>query len=115
MVDVSERVRRRVRADFPHHVPQVTEALAGLTSDVFRGEPRDSIHVERIQVAALVLARGHLGELDEAISLGRTDWRDLLVAAGLADEGWQELVENELAVDPAPHAWIVPGRRRPKS
>lgn len=102
MDDVSERVGRRVRADFPHHVPQVTEALARLTSDVFPKEARDSVYIERIQVAALVLSQGHLGRLDEAVSLGRTDWRDLLVAAGLADEGWQELVESELVVDPAP-------------
>ncbi|CND58981.1 Uncharacterised protein [Mycobacterium tuberculosis] len=119
VVEISERVRRRIRADFPHHVPRVAEALAELTSGVFEGEARDSIHIERIQVAALIMARGHLGELDEAVALGHRDWRDLLVAAGLGDEGWEELVENELLVEPAPHAWIArtgrPGGQRPGS
>lgn len=117
MVEISERVRRRIGADFPHHVPQVAEALAELTSDIFKGEARDSIYIERIQVAALILAHGHLGELGEAVALGHRDWRDLLVAAGLGNEGWQELVENELLVEPAPHAWLArtdrPGTQRP--
>jgi hypothetical protein len=119
VADVSERIRRRVGADFSHHVPRVTAALAELTSDVFEREPRDSIYIERIQVAALILAQGHLGKLDEAVALGRRDWRDLLVAAGLGDEGWQELVETELLVEPAPRAWLArtekPGRQRPGS
>lgn len=105
MADISGRVRRRAEADFPHHADRVTEALAGLTAGVFADLARDSIHVERIQVAALVLARGDLRELDEAVALGRTDWRDLLVAAGLGDEGWEALVEEELGA-PASHIWL---------
>lgn len=96
MDEVSERVRRRVRRDFPHQDEQVIEALAGLTVREFPKEPRDSIALERIQVAALVLARGDLPKLDEAVVLGHKDWRDLLVAAGLADEGWRERVDAEL-------------------
>ncbi|MFI0479499.1 hypothetical protein [Actinomadura sp. 9N215] len=109
--EVSERVRRRVRKDFPHQAEQVIEALAGLTEGVFSGEPRDSIAVERIQVAALVRAHGRLRKLDEAVALGRRDWRDLLVGAGLAHEGWQQLVENELAPPPSGHAWLARRRR----
>src|SRR5262249_23491957 len=36
---------------------------------------------ERLRFAALRLSHGDLRALDEAIALGRTDWRDLLMAA----------------------------------
>lgn len=41
--------------------------------------------------------------------LGRKDWRDLLVAADLAYEGWQEQVEAELRPGPVVH---IPKTRR---
>jgi hypothetical protein len=113
VVDVSERVQLRVRVDFPHQVDRVIGSLAGLTHDIFPREARDSVAVERIQVAALIVADGDLRRLNEAVVLGRTDWRDLLVAADLANEGWQDLVEAELAPAPAPHIWIARRRRRP--
>ena len=74
-------VRRRVRGDFPHQADQVIESLGGLTHGVFPDEPRDSVAVERIQVAALVVAQWDLRQLEGAVALGRTDWRDLLVSA----------------------------------
>lgn len=111
MAEVSDRVRHRVQVDFPHHAERVIGSLARLTHDVLPGQARDSPAIERIQVAALVSARGELRALHAAVALGRTDWRDLLVAAGLADEGWQDLVEVELAAPPAAHIWIErPGR-----
>jgi hypothetical protein len=113
MVEVSERVRHRVRRDFPHQADRVIESLAGLTEGVLPGEPRDSVAIERIQVAALVVARGDLRRLKGAVALGRTDWRDLLVSAGLADEDWQDLVAVELAPPPAAHIWTEGRRRRP--
>jgi hypothetical protein len=113
VVDVSERVQRRVRVDFPHQADRVIGSLTGLTHGVFPGEARDSIAVERVQVAALVVAQGNLRRLDEAVALGRTDWRDLLVAAGLADEDWQDQLEVELAPASATHIWIVHRQRPP--
>jgi hypothetical protein len=102
---ISERVQHRVRVDFPHHPNLVIAALCELTHGVFPGEARESVAVERIQVAALLLAQGDLRRLDDAMVLGHTDWRDLLVSAGLADEGWQARVEAELAPAPARHIW----------
>ena len=98
-------MRRRVRADFPHHADEVIASLAGLTYRVFPDEARDSIYIERIQVAALIVAQQDLRRLDDAVRLGLTDWRDLLVGAGLADEGWKELVNAELTT-PGPHIWV---------
>ena len=41
---------------------------------------------ERLRFAALRVSHGDMGALERAIALGRTDWRDLLVAADFADD-----------------------------
>ena len=46
----------------------------------------DGTAMERIRFAALRLSGGDLGKLQKAILLAKTDWRDLLVAAGFADD-----------------------------
>lgn len=51
--------------------------------------------LERIRFAALRLSEGRLPDLNDAVTLAETDWRDLLVAAGFAD-------------DPAAHRRWVP-------
>jgi hypothetical protein len=50
---------------------------------------------ERIQCAALKLSEGRMDKLYDAIALAQTDWRDLLVSAGFAEDplthkDWQE-------------------------
>jgi hypothetical protein len=42
--------------------------------------------IERIRYAALKLSQGRISLLCEAIDLANTDWRDLLVATGFADD-----------------------------
>jgi hypothetical protein len=42
--------------------------------------------LERIRFAALKLSNGTIDGLRDAIELAQTDWRDLLVAAGFADD-----------------------------
>ncbi len=49
---------------------------------------------ERVQCAALRLSEGRMDKLYDAIALGQTDWRDLLVVAGFAEDpqehkGWK--------------------------
>ncbi len=49
---------------------------------------------ERVQCAALKLSAGRMDRLYDAIALAQTDWRDLLVAAGFAEDprahkGWK--------------------------
>lgn len=107
MAGVSERVQARVKVDFPDHIDQVTESLSRLAGGTFPGEAPDSAATERVQVAALLLAQGHLRRLDGAVALGLTDWRDLLVAAGLANEDWQDRVDVELAPPAAMHIWVT--------
>jgi hypothetical protein len=49
-------------------------------------ENSDSTSLERLRFAALKLSSGRLPELYSAVELANTDWRDLLVAAGFADD-----------------------------
>jgi hypothetical protein len=42
--------------------------------------------LERIRFAALKISRGEIARLEEAVLLATTDWRDLLVLAGFADD-----------------------------
>jgi hypothetical protein len=48
-------------------------------------QSKDETEMERIRFAALKLSGGDWGKLQKAIWLAKTDWRDLLVAAGFAD------------------------------
>ncbi|MGA7803262.1 hypothetical protein [Bradyrhizobium sp.] len=42
----------------------------------------DEVALERLRFAALKLSEGTLDKLDHAIALAKSDWRDLLTAAG---------------------------------
>jgi hypothetical protein len=43
-----------------------------------------------------LLAAGDVEALRRALELGLVDWRDLLVAAGLADGDWPQVLDREL-------------------
>jgi hypothetical protein len=49
-------------------------------------ENSDSTSLERLRFAALKLSGGRLPALYSAVELANTDWRDLLVAAGFAED-----------------------------
>jgi hypothetical protein len=49
----------------------------------------------RVQLAAIKEARGDLGRFKKALDLACIDWRDLLMATGLADENWRAVLERE--------------------
>jgi hypothetical protein len=46
----------------------------------------DDVQLERFRFAVLKLSEGNLVKFDRAIALAKVDWRDLLVAAGFADD-----------------------------
>lgn len=82
---------------------------------------------ERMLAAVVRLAEGRLDRLDQALELARTDWRDLLVAAGLANADWPTRLSAWLSpagptettspgtrgelVEPDGHRWLVRRRR----
>lgn len=53
---------------------------------------------ERILAAIAFVADRQ--SLPEALELARTDWRDLLVSAGLGDDDWPEVLNRVLDPDP---------------
>jgi hypothetical protein len=46
----------------------------------------DEFQLERIRFSALKLSAGNIDKLRDAIKLAKTDWRDLIVAAGFAND-----------------------------
>lgn len=49
---------------------------------------------ERIHLAILYLSEGNLREFDQTLNRGKMDFRDTLVAAGLADSDWPAVLRN---------------------
>ena len=49
-------------------------------------EKLDEFQLERVRFSALKLSAGNIDKLKDAIELAKTDWRDLLVAAGFATD-----------------------------
>jgi hypothetical protein len=88
MNEISPLVRRHILRLFePAQQREVARLLrddcAAALSDSKTASPKS---VERIQCAALKASGGKLDKLYDAIALAQTDWRDLLVAAGFAND-----------------------------
>jgi hypothetical protein len=98
MAQLSARLARRIEVDFPRHADLVTDRLHRLDG-LIQGSAQSR---ERILAAVVRIAGGRLDRLSQAIELAHTDWRDLLVAADLADEAWRARLSAWL--DPPPPA-----------
>jgi hypothetical protein len=46
----------------------------------------DQYQLERVRYAAMKLSRGTINGLRQAVELAKTDWRDLLMAAGFGED-----------------------------
>src|SRR5205823_1404882 len=88
---ISPRLRRRVRQDFGLRAGRVLYTLGHVEFPMDHGEV-----TERLQAATVLLANGDLDRFDREIALGKTDWRDLLVAADLAHDDWPEKLDRFL-------------------
>jgi hypothetical protein len=81
---VSSRLEAKVRADFePGAVEPILVRLAEIRS-------------ERVQAAVVLLADGRWPEFERQSALAKVDFRDVLVAAGLADGQWSERLNERL-------------------
>lgn len=89
---VSPRVARRVHRDLGAHAPAVLREMGQLTE---RPEMR-SAATERLHAAVALASGGRIGGYADALRLARTDWRDLFVAADLADTDWPARLDREL-------------------
>ncbi len=77
-MSVPEGVASRVRADFGAR--EAGEALRELA-----GTETGDQDAERVHAAVVLAAGGNLGQLKRLVALSHVDWRDVLVAGGLAD------------------------------
>ncbi|MGR8918888.1 MAG: hypothetical protein ACU85V_04665 [Gammaproteobacteria bacterium] len=84
MIPLSARTRALVEACFP--AAAVDDVAALLEHDCADALPgcagHDPARMERIRFAVLKLSGGDETRLLHGLELARTDWRDLLVAAG---------------------------------
>lgn len=85
---LSEGTRDRVKALFgPDTEARVVQLLAeDCGSNLPFCEQATPTSSERIRYAVLKLSGGNLEELGRAIEQAKTDWRDVLVAAGFGDD-----------------------------
>jgi len=51
---------------------------------------------ERVQTAVVSLSAGDMDRFEDELDLARRDWRDVLVAAGLAGEDWAQRLDDLL-------------------
>ena len=87
MASVNEATWEKVRKLFPpdQHdaVARILETECGNNLPFLETKTPDEL--ERVRFAALKLSEGNMEKLHRAVKLAKTDWRDLLVAAGFAD------------------------------
>jgi len=77
------------RSFAPEHRDYVTTKLAntGLPMGAVAPPPR-------VHAAILLLAKGNLAKFDEVLAGACADWRDTLVAAGLANQNWKIVLDK---------------------
>jgi len=84
---LSANTQHALRQMFPPEqhaaVVAVLETRCGLALPLMETASPEAL--ERIRFAVLKLSSGSLPELERAVSLANTDWRDVLVAAGFAN------------------------------
>jgi hypothetical protein len=87
----SELVRLELAKRFsPDDVGPATAALEALSLQV--GDSTGGR--DRIHLAAVLRSGGSVSALRDAIALAQIDWRDLLVAAGLGNSDWREVLRR---------------------
>ncbi|MGB6057514.1 MAG: hypothetical protein WBF71_04555 [Microthrixaceae bacterium] len=82
------RLRRRIVLDFDVDVEEIEHVLESVDS---ANQDR-----ERMLAAVVLGAAGDVGVFRELAELSHVDWRDLLVAGGLADATWANTLNREL-------------------
>ena len=89
---LTPRLERYVRAQFD---PAETDAVLAALREwriPYEDEPPD----ERLIAAVVFLAEGRRGGLAMGFDLAATDWRDLLMAAGLGGGNWRSVLAARL-------------------
>jgi hypothetical protein len=96
MTFTTARLERRIRHDFPE--PGSAAGVIRLLEDLSGRAVYDEsiLASERVQAAVVLVASGSLARLRQMLDQAATDWRDALITAGLADQGWRQRLDIEL-------------------
>jgi hypothetical protein len=93
---LSQESEERIALLFPHTERDLVRAMLVVEcgNNLPGLEKVDSKVMDRFRFAALKLSEGEVSKLKKALALAKTDWRDLLMAAGFgeslsAHESWQ--------------------------
>jgi hypothetical protein len=88
---ISEDVRLELARRFsPDDVDDASATLGAMTLPLDDSQAnRDRVHL-----AAILRSGGSLSALRDAVALAETDWRDLLVAAGLENSDWRDVLRK---------------------
>ena len=90
---MSPLVRNEVRARFTGQDAVDVERLLGAI-ELSLNEPAQRRERDRVHLGILLLAGGSFERFARELALAAADWRDLLVAAGLANEDWPEVLRG---------------------
>ncbi len=86
--ELSEETQRRIDALFPAEAREEVERL--LKEQCGKNLPlmerANEFDLERVRFAALKVSESSIARLRQAVELANTDWRDLLVGAGFAED-----------------------------
>jgi len=92
VTELTQRLSDRIGRDFP---PGTAERVCGylkcLTADACGGQD-----LERIQAAVVVASHGQWERFLAVFKLLAVDWRDVLMAGGLGNEDWPQVLNREL-------------------
>ena len=88
MIELSEKTADRINSLFSEKQRGEVEKLLKFEcgDNIPYCENNDKYKMERIRFAVLKLSEGNLEKLIQAIELAKTDWRDLLMAAGFGED-----------------------------
>jgi len=93
MSNVSLTIEAKVRATFsPLEVQTVLAVLGEMREPPAKGEWATTR--ARVQAAILISAQTKLEKVFEGVANSQVDWRDTLVAGGLADGGWPRVAKE---------------------
>lgn len=84
-------VHREIERVFaPEHWDYVRLRLAEQALPLEQSAPPPRVHL-----AVIWLSKGERRLFDSALQEASCDWRDTLVAAGLANEGWKDILKRQ--------------------
>ncbi|MCW2544053.1 MAG: hypothetical protein JWM40_1605 [Frankiales bacterium] len=94
-MDVSARLTRWLQQHFDAgDVVEVLSVLRDLPPGVVGGQD-----LERVQAALVLNTTGDVAAFQRQLALAAVDWRDSLVAGGLANAGWSRKLDAVLGID----------------